>query len=439
VTQARVPLFRTLVKPLQQFLQLEASSGILLLCSALAAILWANLHAESYAAFVGYGLTLGAGEQTWHFTLQTLVNDALMTVFFFVVGMEIKRELVAGELNSTAKASLPAIAALGGMLVPAGIYVILNRGGPGAGGWGIPMATDIAFCVGILTLLKTRVPRALTVFLTALAIFDDIGGILVIALFYGSGVHATWLLIAAGIAVALFLLGRKAFTNGWAWSVGGAALWYALHHGGIHATISGVITGLMIPMRTLSSPSEVIRQLGEHVRSLASQSESVDGSHIVAIEERLEELESPLDRFIHALHGLVAFGVMPLFALVNSGVSVRGLSLGSALTPVAVGIAVGLWVGKTVGIFTFTAIAVRLGVSPMPRGGSFPKLLGISVLAGIGFTVALFIAALAFSADAALLSQAKLGILCGSLAAGVSGSLLLVLTRKLGPDVDPAD
>jgi NhaA family Na+:H+ antiporter len=423
-------LFRAVVRPLQAFVELEASSGILLLASAVAALVWANTHPESYRATFGYPLTLGAGENTVRFTVAELVNDGLMTIFFFVVGMEIKRELVIGELNTVAAAILPAIAALGGVLLPAAIFTAFNAGGPGRAGWGIPMATDIAFCVGILTLLKDHVPRALVVFVTALAIFDDIGCILLIAIFYGHGLSVPWLVGAGALTLVLALLNRAHVVSAFAYALVGAGLWYTVHHGGIHATISGVVLGLFIPARTKRAPRDVIGGLSSHVSALAKRApdEELDAAEMLSIDEGLEDLQAPVHRFIHALHGFVAFFVMPLFALANSGVELGGSGISGLTAPVAVGAALGLFAGKQLGIFAATALAIKLRLSPMPGNASWTKLYGVSIVAGIGFTVALFIAALAFHDSEQLLDQAKLGVLTGSLAAGLLGFAVLRLS-----------
>ena len=432
-------LFGTVVRPLQEFLRLEAASGILLLLSAVAALVWANVHGESYRAVFDHPFAVGAGGSVTRFTLRQLINDGLMAIFFFVVGMEIKRELAIGELKTLSKASLPAIAAIGGMAVPAGIFLAFNWGKPGQAGWGIPMATDIAFCIGVLTLLKDRVPRALVVFVTALAIFDDIGGIIVIALFYGHGLKVPWLLGAVGCAAVLFQMNRRYVTNGLVYAALGSGLWYALHHGGIHATITGVVLGLMIPARPRRPTREVIQDLADHASALVTTppDEKVGAAEILAIEDQLEDLEPPLNRFVYLLHPYVAFLIMPLFALANSGVELRGMALSSLTGPVALGTGLGLFVGKQLGIFGCTALAVRLGIAPMPGGASAAKVFGASVTAGIGFTVALFIAALAYPGAPQLLDQAKMGILLGSIAAGVVGYLLLRLTPSLPSDGGP--
>src|SRR5215472_16441362 len=378
----RVRLVRVVVRPLQAFLRLEAASGILLLLCAIFALVWANMDPGSYGATFDYRLLAGAGGAGAAFTLRTLINDGLMAVFFFVVGMEIKRELVVGELNSVAKASLPAIAAVGGMLLPAGIFLAFNRGGTGQRGWGIPMATDIAFSIGILTLLKDRVPRALVVFVTALAIFDAIVGV---------------------------------------------GLWYALHHSGIHATIAGVVLGLMIPARPQRSSRDGLRGVANRASELDRKppDEELGGAEILPVEENLENRQPPVQRFVYLLHPFVAFLIVPVFALANSGVSVRGAGISMLASPVALGTAVGLFIGKQVGIFALTSLAVRLRLAPMPGNASWAKLFGVSAIAGIGFTVALFIAALAFHDAVELLDQAKMGILIGSIAAGIVGFVVL--------------
>lgn len=384
-------MFGGVVQPIQRFFSLEAASGILLLGAALASLIWANVAPGSYQSTFGLPLVIGPAGQALTFTARELVNDALMTLFFFVVGMEIKRELVLGELRTFGRAALPAVAALGGMLVPALVYLGFNRSGPARQGWGIPIATDIAFCIGVLTLLRRRVPQGLIVFLTALAIFDDIGGILIIALFFGHGLQIVWLVVAAAIATLLFAAGTRWVTHGAFYLVGGALLWSAVHQSGIHATISGVVLGLAIPERLLT-------------------------------------------RFVQRMHPWVAFVIMPVFALANSGISLQAMTPSDLLAGVTSGTALGLLVGKLLGIFTFTVAAVRMGLAPMPGGASPAKLLGASVVGGIGFTVALFIAALAFPGDTRLLLQAKLGILIGSLAAGLIGAAILRATPPLPPD-----
>jgi len=435
--ELRIPLFGAVVQPLQRFFSLEASSGIVLLTAAIAALVWGNISPETYEATFDVSLAVAVGELHATVSLRDAINDGLMTLFFFVVGMEIKRELVLGELRTFRSAALPGIAALGGMIFPAVIYLAFNGPGPARAGWGVPIATDIAFCVGLLTLLRSRVPQALIVFLTALAIFDDIGGIAVIALFYGQGVHLEWLGIAGLLAAAMFAAAHAYVTNGFVYAVGGTALWYALHQCGIHPTIAGVVLGLTIPARPLRSPRTVLRDLTDHSARLSRHAgdEEPDHAEILLIERRSRVLQSPLTRFVHMLHPFVAFAVMPASALANSGIALLSVSRADLMSRITVGTALGLLVGKQLGIFTFTALAVLLRFAPLPGGASWTKLLGVCTIGGIGFTVALFIATLGFS-DPRLLAQAKLGIVLGSAAAALIGILILRGTapvRRAGP------
>ncbi len=425
-------LFGAVARPLQQFLRLEAASGLVLLGCAASALIWANVDNASYRAVFDHPITLGLGAHQARFTLLQLANDGLMTLFFFVVGMEIKRELVSGELDSPSKAILPAFAALGGMILPAAIFLAFTWGTPAQVGWGIPIATDIAFCVGVLTLLKGRVSRALVVFVTALAIFDDIGGILVIAVFYGNGLSGPWLLAAAALGACLAIMNRSHVINGIAYGVMGIALWYTLHHAGIHPTIAGVVLGLSIPASSRRPLREVLGELAEHVTGLIRKpaNEELDAAEILMIEEKLEDMEAPLTRFAHLLHPAVAFGIMPLFALANSGIDLSRTGLSSLLEPVALGAALGLFVGKQLGIFGFTTAAVRTKLAASPGNAPMGQLFGVSIIGGIGFTVSLFIASLAFGGASPLLDQAKLGILVGSLVSGLSGYVVLRLLPR---------
>jgi NhaA family Na+:H+ antiporter len=428
--RAVISTFGAVVRPLQEFFRLEASSGIVLFSAAVLALVWANsdLHA-SYQQLFAMPITVGFGAATVKVSVQAVINDGLMAVFFLLVGMEIKRELVSGELRTFGQAVLPAVAALGGMVVPSAIFLIFNGQAPARQGWGIPMATDIAFCIGCLTLLGSRVPNALKVFLVALAIFDDIGGILVIAFFYGHGLALGWLLAAGLVTVALVGMNRLNVRNGLAYVAAGGLLWYTLHAGGIHATIAGVVLGLIIPARPRRRTAEVLDDLAEHVQRLLGKRDELDDAAILQIEEKLEDLEAPLTRFVHLLHPWVAFGIMPLFALANSGVRF-GPESGGLGASVALGVGLGLLLGKPIGIMLATFIGVRLGLAPRPGDASWMRVAGVSIIGGIGFTVALFIASLAYPAHPVLLDQAKLGILCGSALAGVAGmTVLLIIPR----------
>jgi Na+:H+ antiporter, NhaA family len=434
-------LFKVAAAPLQAFFRLEASSGILLALCAVAAMVWANSRwAGGYVGLFDAPLALGLGGTLFHFTFREFINDGLMAIFFFVVGMEIKRELAAGELRTLSRALLPLIAAVGGMLVPAAIYAALNAGTPAIKGWAIPMATDIAFSIGCLTLLKGRVSHGLVVFLTALAIFDDLGGILVIAMFYGTGLHVEWLLGALGLTGALWLCNLYYVRNGMVYAVLGGALWYALHHGGVHATIAGVVVGMMIPARPTRRGLDVLTELHGFIGGLLKESEdeSVRAVQLLYIEEQLEDIEPPLTRFEHLWHGWVAYGIVPLFALANSGISLKGMHLADLLKPLPLGVMLGLFVGKQVGIFLFTWVAVKVGLAEMPGRARVLQLHGVAVVAGIGFTVALFVAGLAFANEPGLLTEAKLGILLGSVLSAVVGYLLLRFGPTPRPQAEPA-
>lgn len=361
---------------LQDFFKLEAASGIVLFACAVASLIWANsTFSESYHTL-------------WHISvagmsLQHLMNDGLMAVFFLVVGLEIKREITQGELSSKQKASLPIAAALGGMLVPALIYAFFNWGTIGAAGWGIPMATDIAFAIGLLTLLGKRVPASLKLFLTAFAIVDDMGAIIVIALFYTAQISWISLTIGFGILGALFILNRVGVLMSSIYLVLGALAWFAFLKSGIHATVAGVLLAFVIPTRTGI---------------------------------KLE----------HALHPWVSFGIMPLFALANAGVS---LSSGTIFHPINLGIIAGLIIGKQLGITLFSWLAVRLRIAALPEGIRWIQLYATGWLGGIGFTMSLFIANLAFS-EAHLIDLAKLGILAASVLAGIVGAAILLLPSR---------
>ena len=423
------PLFQSIVlDPVRAFTRMEAAGGIVLFGAALLAFVLANSPwRESFERLWAIPVTLDFGELGFQASLRQVIDDGLMTVFFFVVGMEIKRELVEGELRSPRQALLPAIAAAGGVLLPAIIFLALNRGTPGEIGWAIPMATDIAFSIGCIVLLGQRVPRALLVFLTALAIFDDIAGILVIAVFYGGGLDAAALVWALALVVAVWVVGRLGVENWLVYAAAGVGMWIALHHAGVHGTMAGVVLGLLIPAVTRRPVREVLGQLRSHSVVTLEGSEQLDTSDLLYVRDEVRDAVPPLQRFEHVLHPWVAFFIMPLFGLANSGVSVAGMTAADLTAPVFLGVAVGLFVGKQLGVFAFTWAAVKVGAAEVPGGAPWSRVYGVAMVAGIGFTVALFIANLAFGADAELLKQARLGVLIGSLVSGVSGVLVLRL------------
>jgi Na+:H+ antiporter, NhaA family len=419
-----------------------------LLAAAAVAMLWANSPwAHSYHALWDTRVSLGLGAATAQLTLHQVINDGLMAVFFFLVGLEIKREILVGELATARQAALPVAAAAGGMLVPALLYTLVNRGGEGSGGWGIPMATDIAFALGVLALLGPRIPNSLRIFLSALAIADDLGAVLVIALFYTASV--SWGALAA--AAALLALSAAANATGvraaWAYALVGLALWVAVLLSGVHATVAGVLLALTIPSRTRIDEAAFMRGARGALADFhdaCDHAVTVLSSHahqraLRRLETLTEQAQAPLARLEHGLHGVVTFGIMPLFALANAGVSLRGG--GDMLaTPVALGVLMGLVLGKPIGITVASWLAVRSNVAVLPSGVSWRSLHGAAWLGGIGFTMSLFIAGLAFGDQPALLTASKLGILLASLAAGVVGWLLLRLPgpRRLPPRDAPA-
>jgi NhaA family Na+:H+ antiporter len=346
------------------------------------------------------------------------VNDGLMVIFFFLMGLEIKRELVHGELSSVRRALLPATAALGGMIAPALIYTLFNAGSEGAHGWGVPVATDIAFALGVLSLLGRRVPFSVRVFLLALAIADDIGGILVIAIFYTSHIDLVAMGVAALILVAVFASNRIGIRSFSVYIVLGVLLWLAVHESGIHATIAGVALGLMTPATGHDAITEVDSSPGQSPPS-----------------------EAPLERLERALVGWVSFLIVPMFALANAGVEISGDVARDALSSsISHGVTLGLVLGKPIGIFVFTFVAVKLRLCDMPRGANWAHLFGVGILGGIGFTVALLITDLGFRNDPLLVDEAKIGVLAGSAAAGLLGFIFLFLIGRTGSgegDVDP--
>jgi len=428
------PLFRSIVlDPLRAFTGLEAAGGIVLFGAALLAFALAN--SPWHLAFERLWTTpveLRFGPAGFQASLRQAIDDGLMTLFFFVVGMEIKRELVEGELRKVRQALLPAIAAAGGVLLPASIFFVLNRGTPAEVGWAIPMATDIAFSIGCVVLMGTRVPRPLLVFLTALAIFDDIVGILVIALFYGGGLDPMGLVWVALVVGGIWGVARLGVESWVVYAVAGLALWLALHHAGVHGTIAGVLLGLLVPAVTRRPVREVLGELREYSRRTLDVNQRLDTSDLLHVRDGVREAVPPLQRFEHALHPWVAFFIMPLFGLANSGVSVAGMTAADLTAPVFLGVAVGLFVGKQLGIFAFTWAAVKVGAAEVPGRAPWSRVYGVAIIAGIGFTVALFIANLAFGGHPELLNQARLGVLVGSLVSGVSGMLVLRLFPARG-------
>ncbi|MEQ1579114.1 MAG: Na+/H+ antiporter NhaA [Steroidobacteraceae bacterium] len=381
------------LNPLRAFLKLESSSGILLVVAGVLAMIFANSPAAGlYSRLLDFPLAVHLGSLALAKPLILWINDGLMAVFFLLIGLEVKREVLEGELADRARIALPAFGAVGGMLVPALIYVGFNWGDPGGlRGWAIPSATDIAFALGVLQLLGNRVPLGLKVFLLTLAIMDDLGAIVIIALFYTSELSIVSLLLAAVAVTTLVAINVGRVTRVAVYLVVGLILWVCVLKSGVHATLAGVATALAIPMRDASRASR-----------------------------------SPLREVEHALHPWVAFGILPLFAFANAGVSLAGLTLWNLLEPIPLGIALGLFVGKQVGVFVFAWVAVALGLARLPEGVTWRQLYGAAILCGIGFTMSLFIGSLAFEQSAAGAPvNDRLGILVGSLVSAVAGYFFL--------------
>jgi NhaA family Na+:H+ antiporter len=392
------------VRPLVEFLRTEAAGGIVLLGAAAVALVWANSPWQaSYHDLWTTELPIGFGDHVLRLDLRDWVNDGLMAVFFLVVGLEIKRELVEGELREPRRAALPAIAAVGGMLVPALLYLALNAGGEGARGWGIPMATDIAMVVGAMSLLGSRVRPSMKVFLLALAIVDDVGAILVIAFVYSRSIDGAALALALGLLVLVVVMRVAGVRPVVAYVVVGVALWVALHESGVHATLVGVALGLLAPAGAAGGTR------GESDASVAPVPASV------------------VDRLEHRLHPWSSFVVLPLFALANAGIPLGADAVADAVvSPIAWGVVLGLVVGKPVGILAFSWLGHRLRIGVLPDGATGPALAGIAVLGGIGFTVSLFVTGLAFD-RVVLQDEAKTGILAASVVAATVGTLVIRL------------
>ncbi|HEY5086161.1 MAG TPA: Na+/H+ antiporter NhaA [Gemmatimonadaceae bacterium] len=403
----RRPISDRIAAPLDRMMQAAPAGGLVLLVCAAIALVWANSPwAHGYRALWDTPLSIGFGSPGARLTLQAVVNDGLMAVFFFFVGLEIKREVVVGELATLRRAALPVLAALGGMVVPALLFVALNATTHGTRGWGVPVATDIAFALGVLALVGDRIPSSLRVFLSALAIADDLGAVLVIALFY----TATISLIALAAAAVLLALSIALNTAGvraiWVYALIGIALWIAVLLSGVHPTVAGVLLAFAVPSRVRPNKTAAA------------------------------PTQSPLARLEHGLRVPVTFGIMPLFALANAGVSLRG---GGHLlsSPVALGVIVGLFLGKPIGISLAAWAAVRSGIATVPADVSRRMLFGVAWLGGIGFTMSLFIASLAFGASPELLTAAKLGTFTASILAGTAG--WLVLRHATRPSVGESD
>jgi len=365
---------------------------LLMICVAISLYIANSAFKDGFASFLATDFGFTFGTSNYSFTVSAWINDALMAVFFLLVGLEIKREMLEGELSSLKKASLPVVAALGGMLIPAFIYFLFNKGESTASGWGIPMATDIAFALAIISMLGKSVPTSLKVFLAALAIVDDLGAILVIAIFYTNEVHFDYLLMAGGVMLLLLAFNFMNIKPLYFYLIPGIFLWYFIHHSGIHATIAGVLLALTIPTNNVS-------------------------------------VESPLEKLEHLLNGPVNYFIMPIFALANTNITFQKEMLGGLVSPLGFGIITGLFAGKTIGVTLFSWLAVKLKLGSLPSQSSWKHIIGLGMLAGIGFTMSIFISLLSFS-DEMHITEAKFAILCASVISGLAGFIFLKSIQK---------
>ena len=423
-----------------KFLKNESTGGVLLLICTVIALIFANVPALKPVLEVWETpLSASIGSLSLNMTLESFVNDALMAIFFFTVGLEIKREMAVGQLSSVKKATLPVLAALGGMIFPALIFTIFNHGDPNTShGWGVPMATDIAFAVGILAILGKKAPLGVKVLLTAIAIADDLGSIIVLAIFYPTNA-LNFYFLGLGLVVfaALYLIGRSGFNRAWLTVIGGVILWYLIYRSGVHATIAGVLLAITVPYQTkISDDSFVTRGMQTLERYLAH---SIPGMHSLGNKQQMEIMElmsrhikdiNPLmHRFESRLSPIVNFIIMPIFALANAAVVLNMDFSAPGVTGLSLGVFFGLLFGKPLGIFAFSWLSVKCRIAAMPDGMNWVQLIAMGVLGGIGFTMAIFIDNLAFS-DAALVDTGKVAILITSATAAIVGYLIFAIGGK---------
>ncbi len=418
-------LARRVAQPVARFLRIEAAGGVLMLIGTVAALVWFNIAAHSYESFWNTQFAIQIGGFHLDLTFHEWVNDGLMALFFFVAGMEIKREMVSGELRDPKAAALPIIAALGGMIVPALIYSAFNHGGPASNGWGIPMATDIAFAVGVVSLLGSRVPVQLKLFLLTLAVADDLGGIGVIAIFYSDGLLFGWLAGAFAVFGVMYLLRRYGVWFFPLYVVLGVLAWYCMFRSGVHATIAGVVIGFLTPTKPLRPGVEA-----ETIADRLENQPELSAAEVKNASFLIRESVPVNERLTDMLHPWTSFLIIPIFALANAAIPLNGRALSDAASSsITWGVALGLFVGKAVGVSGMSWIAVKIGVARLPRGATWLHMFGIAVAAGIGFTVAIFITGISFT-DVVLQEDAKIGIFAASIAAAIVGSLILAAAHR---------
>jgi Na+/H+ antiporter NhaA len=427
--------FNRVLTPFEEFIHRQTTSGLLLMGMAIVAIFLANgFLAEAYLHFMHTPVNISIGNWGVNMSLHHWVNDGLMALFFFVVGLELKREIMVGELSDMRQAALPIIAAIGGMIVPALIYLAFNHEADTARGWGIPMATDIAFAVGALVLLAGRVPKALITFLVALAIADDLGAVLVIALFYTQELGLNWLIASMALLAVLLMFNFAGIRKVMPYFVVAILLWYALLQSGVHATLAGVLGAFTVPARSKYDPSLFVERIKVQLERFIANRQQDDTlmtneklySVVQNLEESVQGVQTPLQRLEHIWHLPVAFIVIPIFALFNAGIPLQFSSLGDTFNhPVMLGVTFGLLFGKFIGITGACLLALRLGVGQLPSGTRFSQIAAVSVLGGIGFTMSIFISELGFANQPEYLLMAKTGVLVASVLAGLLGFVWL--------------
>ena len=423
----------------QNFFNTISNGGFLLIAAAISAFIWSNYSPDSYDHFWHTDLSITIGGGVLSHSLAHWVNDALMTLFFFTVGLEIKREMLVGGLSDPRKAALPVAAAAGGMIVPALIYFIFNGGGDSASGWGIPMATDIAFSLAILSTLGNRIPFGIRLFLTAFAIADDLGAILVIAFFYTPTIHLSYLAGALLVCAALFVLNRFWVRTPLAYIILGTILWFLIAHAGLHATITGVIVAMFIPAKSRYNTDLFLKMVRKRLEKIRCDGDNcgytimVNRAHLEAVQSihtACCKVETPLQKMEHTMEPWIAYFILPLFALANAGVVMADLDMQVALLhPVTLGVALGLVLGKPIGITLFTWLATKILKVNLINNVTWPMIVGVGFLGGIGFTMSLFIGALSF-AKPTYQEYAKMGIIIGSIAGGTLGYLVLRLAGR---------
>ncbi len=429
-----------LLAPFHRFASFGASGGVVLMICTVIALVWANSPWGDVYEWLRHDVLLTAGVGSWSMSknVEWWINDALMAVFFFVVGLEIKREVLVGELSSPRRAALPIVAAIGGMAVPGLLYASLNLGLESMRGWGVPVATDIAFALGVLSLLGRRVPASLRIFVATLAIADDLGALIVIAAFYTENLSLNWLTIGVGFWLIMIAMNMIGVRWSWGYAAVGLVLWYCIYQAGVHPTIAGVLGAMAIPVRTKVDVAKFVvftRTCADELDASLKSGENIvtnprQQALVQGIEDGANKAQTPLHQLEHALVPWVSFFIVPLFALANAGVNLQGIDLqATASSRIVLGVVIGLAIGKPIGVLGLCWIAQRMGIGMLPPGVNWKHITGAGFLAGIGFTMSLFIANLAFI-DPANLDQAKIGIMVASVIAGAGGMALLLRASK---------